>query len=226
MNAYKKYTDRDVRTNSDFYTLVCDYLLQYEGGFEFLIDCKMRLEQNIDLSVGMVRGILNCMRVDPRVKSLPEPQVETFDADVIPMHEPHVSRGYRHNKRIQKSECNFNGPHLHNQEDFKYIHYCPGSYAINREPKYTLPAIIHSEYIFVKAKTSSSILIHRGLGAEVMWFPRRHEFGWERKPELIIHTNCKYPYYLRNPILMSIEDVKYNATLYDLLRCVRCFGVE
>jgi hypothetical protein len=73
MSADRKYTDRDVRENPDFYVTVIDYLEHYEGEFDFLVDCKMRVAMDRELTVGMVRGILNCMRHDPRVTNLPEP---------------------------------------------------------------------------------------------------------------------------------------------------------
>jgi hypothetical protein len=107
------------------------------------------------------------------------------------------------------------------------MHYCPGIYEYNRNDgqwMYRLPAKIKPGYIFVTAKSASSVLVHRAMWAEVEWHPRVHGIGWNEQPELIVHTNCKYPYYLRNPFLLRAEDVdKYQAE-YQLARCVRCFG--
>lgn len=221
MGAALKYTDRDVRENPNFTNLAIDYLMDYEGEFAFLIDCKMRIASGMDLSVGMVRGILNCMRVDPRAPELPEPQVWDGEADVIPMPERRQRPSYR------KAHCERTDPHQHTQDDFKSLHYCPGIWAVTRNEgqfAYRLHAAIRPGFIFVTAKSSSSVLVHKAMWAEVEWYPKIHEFGWTRPPELIVHTNCKYPYYLRNPFLMQVEDVDKYRDEYQLARCVRCFG--
>lgn len=215
-----KYTDRDVRENEDTLTqVVYDYLMDYQGEFRFLLDCKMRVVSDYDLTIGMIRGVLNCMRVDPRAPSLPEP-IE-WDADVIPMPE-RSSRAYKH-----KTYCDNDEPHQHSQADFKTMHYCVGRYAITRNDShhsYRRDATIHPEYIFVTAKSDSSILVHRAVSAEVEWFPHIHEFGWTRQPEVILHTNCKHPYYLRNGLLLTPGMVQEFSAEYGLVRCPRCFS--
>ena len=222
MSEANKYTDRDVRENPDFENIAINYLMDYEGEFAFLIDCKMRIASGMGLSVGMVRGILNCMRVDPRAPEIPEPQIWDGEADVIPLSERRQPRRYGNKVECQKTE-----PHQHTQDDFRTLKYCPGIYAVTRNKggySYKLPAQIHDDLIFVTAKSPSSVLVHRAMWAEVEYFPLVHEYGWARPPELIVHTNCKYPYYLRNPFLLKVEDVdKYQAE-YKLARCVRCFG--
>lgn len=216
-----KYTDRDVRENQDELTrVVYDYLFEYQGEFQFLVDCKMRVVSEYDLTIGMIRGVLNCMRVDPRAPSLPDP-IE-WGADVIPLHEPQPSRR-RYN---DKKNCENTEPHQHSQDDFKLIHYCPGRYAVTRNEghfSYKRDAKIHPEYLFVTAKSDSSILVHRATSAEVEWYPHIHEFGWARKPDVILHTNCRYPYYLRNGLLLTPGMVQEYAAEYGLVRCQRCF---
>jgi hypothetical protein len=221
MGAAIRYTDRDVRENPNFENIAIDYLMDYEGEFTFLIDCKMRIASGMGLSVGMVRGIHNCMRVDPRAPEIPEPQVWDGEADVIPMPER------RHKPSYRKAHCQRTDPHQHTQDDFKSLHYCPGIHAITRNEgqySYRLHAAIKPGFMFVTAKSASSVLVHRAMWAEVEWTPKIHEFGWNRPPELIVHTNCKYPYYLRNPFLMQIKDVDQYRDEYQLARCVRCFG--
>jgi hypothetical protein len=223
MSATLKYTDRDVRENPDFENIAIEYLMNYEGEFAFLIDCKMRIASGMGLSIGMVRGILNCMRVDPRAPELPDPQNWDGDADIIPMPERRQPRRHYQNK----VDCLKTEPHQHTQDDFRTMHYCPGIWAVSRNEgnySYKLPAKIHPGYIFVTAKSPSSVLVHRAMWAEVEWFPYIHEFGWARPPQVIIHTNCAYPYYLRNPFLMRVEDVDEFQSTFQLARCVRCFG--
>lgn len=194
MSAIRKYTDRDVRENPNFIDMAEEYLKQYQGEFEFLIDCKMRLAQGTELSTGMIRGVLNCMRVDPRVKSqLPEPMPE-FDADVIPI--------YENNDWPQRREFQPKQPVV-----YKYIEPMPkrndGNYS------YRLPATVHPEYIFVKGKSISTKTIHLVTGAEYEWYPNTYgnQIGWTREPTLIVHTNCTFPYYLRDPKLLTATEV-------------------
>lgn len=70
-----RYTDRDVRENPLLVPLVEQYLTQYEGEFAFLRDAKIRSAAGLPLGVGMVRGVLNCMRNDTRILfELPTPR--------------------------------------------------------------------------------------------------------------------------------------------------------
>lgn len=215
MNEGLKYTDRDVRENPDFYGAAVNYLVEYEGEFQFLIDCKMRVASGMDLTTGMVRGILNCMRVDPRVKNLPEP-IE-WPEDVIPIDRERSS--YRRPKKRVRVPCTRTDFHEHKFEDWETYEYCPGKYEYNREV-YELPAKVHPEYIFVKGKSPTVFTVHLVTESVVQWSPHRHEGGFY-KVELIVRTACKYPYYLRNPILLSAQDVQNcNGLLY---RCRYCF---
>lgn len=218
-----KYTDRDVRENPEYYGIVVDFLVTYQGEFQFLIDCKMRVMQDHDLTVGMVRGVLNCMRVDPRAPTLPEPKPITAEdmeafADVIPMREPL----YRKPKKIERGYCTNQRPHQHTSEDWQTIHYCPGVLKVERPHSYRRPAEIHPEYVFVKAKSLSTTLIHRATSAEVEWYPKWNDYYWSRKPEVIVHTDCTYPHYLRNPLLATVEQI---AGSYGYRRCMHCFPV-
>src|SRR5215203_6856419 len=132
MGAEHKYTDRDVRESAELVEAAIEFLESYQGDFEFLIDCKMRLSAGGELSVGMVRGVLNCMRANPRVKNLPEPlHVSDEDAEVIPMKQRQTYPSKR-----GAAPCYETGPHeMHNTEQGEYARsgYCSGIYLINRE---------------------------------------------------------------------------------------------
>lgn len=222
MNQIRKFTDRDVRANASLYGAVVNYLMEYHGDFEFLVDCKARVEQGMDLSIGMVRGVLNCMWVDPRVTNLPQPLPAEPDeefADVIPMAE--------HQRRSrEKLRCVLDVPHSHSQQDFKVMEYCPGIPVVERDLGYSYrrDANIRPGFLFVKGRSVSSIRVHQAVRAEVEWYPVTNNFGWYRKPELIIHTNCQHPWSMRNPLLLTVEDVLKNSSLLE--RCHRCFPGE
>ena len=169
----RKYTDLDVRRNPDFYGLVIDYLMEYNGDFEFLVSCKTRIEQGVDLSIGMVRGVLNCMWVDPKVTGMPEPLPEEFDADVIPL--PERGQSYRRQPKAHKRVCERTDVHEHKHSDFATMHYCPGIPLVDRKAySYRLPATIRPGYLFVKAKSPTTFLIHRACSAEVEWLSLIH----------------------------------------------------
>lgn len=225
MSNALKYTDRDVRENPDFYGRVHNYLVDYSGDFQFLVDCKMRIMSGIELPVGMVRGVLNCMRIDPRVTNLPEPLVYEecdFDADVIPMRQGY-GRGPTKQK-IARRDCQIEEYHTHTFKDWEYLNFCPGKYEYDRDI-YDLPATIHSEYTAIKAKSPSVFRIHKVGRAMFQWFPNRHEAGFYREPQPIVWTHCKFPRYLRDGILLN------NQMLAELLNddneqyfwCERCY---
>lgn len=220
MSADVRYADEQVRANWDeFYRHAHAYLIDYTGEFPFLIDCRARIQQGVDLTVGMVRGVLNCMRVDPKVTFLPEPEEIQFDADLIP-----IDRApSRRRQRAARVDCAIKVPHQHKNEDWEYLHFCPGIYAINRQNGYyRIPASLKPGVMFVKGKSASSVRVHLATHAEVEYWPRPHDTGFYRI-ELIVHTTCKAPYYLRQPILMTYQQVEDTE---DLERCWRCFPNE
>ena len=51
-----KYTDRDVRENSDLVGAAYAYVENYQGEFQYLIDCKMRVASGETLTTGLVGG--------------------------------------------------------------------------------------------------------------------------------------------------------------------------
>lgn len=71
-----RYTDRDVREDASLLPLAEDYLRGYTGDFAFLVDLRQALvSHGRPLTVANVRGVLNCMRNDPRVcLALPSPR--------------------------------------------------------------------------------------------------------------------------------------------------------
>jgi hypothetical protein len=70
-----KYTDEDVRRDSELQRRAESYALHYLGDFAFLARARAQVEANGHLTVGVARGVLNCMRLDPRISAtLPPPE--------------------------------------------------------------------------------------------------------------------------------------------------------
>lgn len=223
--ALRKYTDRDVRENPDMRLAVTQYLEEYEGEFEFLIDMKMRLASNYDMTVGMVRGVLNCMRHDPRVTNLPEPMPE-YEGKVLQM--PTKS-----NRRRQPKPCDiedFHFPHG-GWDDPEEYEYCEGKYAINRTDV-QVPAIVKVPWV----TGQSGKFIHTvGDEAWFMWRVMAHAPGWryeaygyDHLADFYVRPVCIFPRLLTNPIIFGEEhlaDVIELPYSGRLLRewCPRCF---
>lgn len=76
MGAVKyKYTDEQVAGDWDpFFSLANQYVKNYDGGFDLLLQYRARVLAGYDLTVPMVRATLNCMQHDARVVNLPQPQ--------------------------------------------------------------------------------------------------------------------------------------------------------
>lgn len=225
----RKYTDRDVRNHPDLGEVVTEYLEAYTGEFEFLIDMRIRALGGHGLTTGMVRGVLNCMRNDPRVRDLPEP-IATDDENVISM--------YRKGRRRREPESEFiqeTCPDMGTEHNIHWFplqtragkQHCLGWHAITREISYTR-ARFHSNYL----RGTSSNLIHRSTHeGSLTWFPPFHAYGpagivfWYVKPVCPLAA-------LKNPSLLDVDGVRsaeaYTAptvsTKYkEITLCTRCF---
>jgi hypothetical protein len=217
MNALSevKYTDEDVRRNPNLWGAAVEFLADYQGEFPFLRDCKARVEADIPLTVGMIRGVLNCMRVNPRVRDLPAPISlrEEFDGDVIPAAERFVP---------QKRTCDIAMPHAHSGSDWAFMHYCNGNPRNDGQYSYRLPAKVNGPYTHVTAKSDTSVLIHIAVKVEFEWYPNIYGSGWARPTEMVITTNCRHPYSLRNGLLLDKKIIDKESEEWGLEYCSRC----
>jgi hypothetical protein len=235
MSADLKYTDRDVRENDELTEAAYEYIEQYTGEFAFIIDCKMRVASGESLTVGMVRGILNCMRVDPRVRNMPTPLPP--DETVVAFERP-PRRQFRQLPRYQRKACDiekYHGPHG-GAGDSEY-HFCHGKYAINRGGySYRRDAYLHDDILYVAGK-SPTTLLHKTMvphwtrdpkqpSAAYEWFPEQHGWGWAFRPKLRVFPYCKTPQNLVQPILLTEENMTIMQSDEELWRprCHRCFG--
>lgn len=74
MNQAEKFTDLDIYHHPYLEQIARDYALAYVGGFDFMRNARAMAESVGELTRGVARGVLNCMRLDPLVAgSLPEP---------------------------------------------------------------------------------------------------------------------------------------------------------
>lgn len=233
MSEALKYSDRDVRENPDFESLAEEYLENYEGEFDFLVDCKMRVASGRHLSTGMVRGVLNCMRVDPRLPyDLPEP-LPPEEGVVVPMKR-------KKQKREEVYDCPLTERGIYHSHKImpRMMRYCSGLYRINRSGSRT-KLRIHAG-LHAKAKSDPSFLIHKVASdpGEILhnaeWSVPPHEYGWYdvwRGPHFNVKLGCKYPSWLRDPLLVTEEQVEeYNRDPIKIKGkpviwkyCPRCF---
>lgn len=215
-----KYTDRDVRENDGLEERVYQYLEGYCGEFQFLVDAKMRLEYDGELPTPIIRGVLNCMRVDVRVTDLPKP-LPYQPAEVIPMErtESHARRIRR--ERNKRKVCTRTDPHPYHGGFGEENDFCDGVYLINRVSYYTMEARVKPEYRYVVARTGAKI--HGVTSAVVMWYPNIHKTGWNRSPKLIVKLHCRYPSTLVDPRLMDEMTAKGFTDLFAVPFCLHCF---
>jgi hypothetical protein len=227
----RRYNDRDVRDNREVLEEVAvEYLEQYTGGFDFLVDMRMRVATGYGLTTAMVRGVLNCMRNDPRVVGMPEPGHDYHepDADVIPM------RPRRRRERPEPTPpevC----PDLGTEHDAHWFpcqrasgeQHCLGWHAVNRG-LLTVRARFHAPYV----RGRQSNLVHRATGeGEVTWFPERfHQYGPSYPARWRVGVACPLPW-LVEPTLLDAAGVRaaepYDAPTSrkykEVTLCPRCF---
>lgn len=214
-----KFTDRDVRDHPILVDVARQYLLQYTGDFEFLLDMRRKLDH---LTIPQARGVLNCMRNDPRatnaltelLKRLPRmPELPAangdgeFEAEVVDI------------KVKMKPTCNITQPHESHYID-KARGMCRGvPFEINREYYFARPATI--KLPFAMARTGSLIHAVAASGSKVQWFPPIHHYGFGRC-ELWVKTMCRYPSSIRNPKLLTPEKASVMRGLLGLEWCRHC----
>ena len=196
-----RYTDRDVREDSNLRAIAERYVENYGGEFEPLVNAKNELSETGALTTSSARRVLNCMRHDNRVaQQMPRPKRPTFDL----IGDPPPRRRQRMNQ--PDWPCISAEPHYSHSyqidEDNGYVR-CPGiPYAINRD-YYERPARIKRPFVAARSATG---LLHRTTGEGFMvWYPPRHEYGFGYgSPTLLVKTACKETTrHLKNPILLE-----------------------
>ena len=220
-----KYTDRDVRENNSLVEFAMEYLLHYQGEFDFLVDCKMRISTGHDLTVGMVRGVLNCMRSDPRVTRMPDPMPPSEQmGEVIELIQPKAyNKKMKSKKLVPCPLYEAKLVHTHRRKnDAWYDTYenCHGYYRINRDPRgVDFDAVVKPPFIVARHGKA----IHKATGVgRVRWYPKYHEYGWSQDPRISVQVACKYPRWIDGGLLLfTPEALDCEGNPFPL--CVRCF---
>lgn len=224
-----KYTDRDVRESPDLVELAVEYVEGYSGEFEYLIDMKLRLSQGYDLTTPMIRGILNCMRHDPRVSGLPSP---------LPLEEGVVVEITRPTRRKRRPKWNWsmNFPeacpktephdgHVWRDKETDLQEWCEGvPYAINRLSCRDMRTTVKTEF----CAAQGGRFVHRvaNTGHWIRWRPNTHEWGFDDilEPTLWVNLVCRYPSVLKNPRLFDAKQAEKISELCGLELCRHCNG--
>lgn len=201
------YTDRDVREDPMLADLAVEYLHQYGGSYEPLVNAQQMLRSDGSLTTQITRVVLNCMRHDTNVaRELPPPK--RYLMSVPNVAELASRQGRRNSQDIIIVRCSNTKPHS--------VHYvnptnkCNGiPHLINRHPT-EMRVTVKTPY----ARARTGKLWHHvdtsRNASYAMWYPPSHEYGWpdrhayaENIADLYVKTICKYPSILKNPILMK-----------------------
>lgn len=237
----RRYNDRDVRDNPDLHAVAVRYLEQYTGEFDFLVDMRIRaLDEDYGLTVGMVRGVLNCMRNDPRVRDLPEPGPQDTEeaSNVVSI----TGRGHWVQRGKAVTPASKERPPCPQAGTEHYIHrypdpddpssswHCLGWHALTRRSTDT-EARFHADYL----RGANSNVIHRSSHTGwVTWWPHRHHEEGQATPDWWhVKPTCYTPA-LKQPTLLDAAGVRA-AEPYDrpsstqggryteVTLCSRCF---
>lgn len=225
-NVEMKYTDRDLRANHDLYEDVYRYLRNYTGEFDFLVAAKLALEASDNLPIGVARGVLNCMRADPRVAhSLPAP-MPVPEGEVLIFRKKNKKRRYGDTEQCALTDSHDSHSH---RPDGTYL-WCPGiPFEINREGVYQRDALVKAR--FALARTGAFIHGTTGQG-RVTWYVPRHEYGWmepQLTPDLWVKTLCKIPSWVKNPTLFKLFPDPRTVVLHEedgdrvITVCPKCY---
>lgn len=197
----RKYTDSDVRADPELTELAYDYLDVYTGDFEPLVQAQDRVASRQFLTTSQVRVVLNCMRHDWNIAdNLPTPMAKVIDMPVRGEHSVHPAQGKKRKKGkpVLPEPCTRTDIHERHQLDQMgfYCHGVPN----DREDYLWIDAKVKVKY--VKAKGGKMIHLV-GDGSNFQWKTNRFGPGFSRfSPYLNIKLLCKYPSWLRNPILL------------------------
>jgi hypothetical protein len=219
----RRYSDEDVRRNPGVAFAAAErYLEGYTGEFDFLLGMQMRVSEGLDLTTGMVRGVLNCMRNDPRCGALPDLEATSEDEDppeapvlaLVPDPLPCPYEGTEHS--------------IHWYEDGRSNNsqtHCAGWHAINR--RLTERRVrFHRDYV----RGANSNVIHRCTHEGfITWFPPFHSWGMARASIWTVGRGCTpnaFP--LKRATTLTAAEVReqepYDGAPGDAVRlCRQCF---
>lgn len=230
-----KYTDRDVRESEELVERALEYVRNYTGEFQYLIDMKLRVAQEGDLTTPMIRGVLNCMRHDPRITDLPTPlpPQEGTVTELRPRRAERVpsQKRKRHGGRKSCHEVGVeHGYHYWTDDEDNTEYSCEGWHLINRGTVdvhgYRSTAVF-TETVVKRpyAAARGGMLVHLINSAEVRWFAPAHEWGYHGDPDLVVRNVCRFPRFIERPLLLNQEQADYITGVGGRKYCPHCFDV-
>ncbi len=212
----RKYTDADVRADISLIELAYEYLDTYPGEFDPLVRAQDVVRSGRPLTTPQIRVVLNCMRNDWDIADkMPRPMAKVIDMPVRDNDIEVIPRRKRKDKvpSWEDRYVDCDSPKLHPPHSYKkngFDQWRCGGKANNRPDHLWIDAKIKTPY--VKAKGGKMIHL-LGEGSHFHWYPNRYGDGygnlnigdgmWPRfPPDLNVKLLCKYPSWLRNPMLM------------------------
>lgn len=211
----RKYTDSDVRADPTLLEMAYEYLDEYTGDFEPLVRAQCVLSEGRHLTTSQARVVLNCMRHDWNIADkLPAPQ-----ATIIPMPAREEVKMPKKKKRYTLAPDTCGNPEVHpphnwSNSDFDYELHCRGvsndRKIVQRDARIKVP--------YVKARSGAKVHLltgdgyyeywpnQYGSGYDISYLMRRYpaEFQlWGLGPTLWVKTMCKYPSWIKSPLLFA-----------------------
>lgn len=229
MTAERKYTDKDVRQDSTLRQIAEEYVVNYGGDFEPLVNAVRMMEEGEKLPTNIIRVVLNCMRHDREVANqLPNPE------NLQPRLELVTDRPTRKLPRRIPWDYPCDYPESHDGHGWKdpgsgvNNHWCPGvPFAINREHFFTR-AVVNRPFFCARGGKLIHIASHEDLGTSILWRPwRRHEYGEAEAIELAVKSLCRYPSIIRKPVLLTREEAMTldAVAIVEVEFCRHCLDV-
>lgn len=218
------YTDRNVREDPTLMQWAYEYLRTYGGSFEPLVNAQELLAAEGGLPSHLVRTVLNCMRHDANIAMhmpTPTPYITSIPAFTT------RKKRTNYNEYVDCGNTESHSWHSHKVND-EYFQ-CKGiPFAINRS-YYSLPATVKTPY--ARARTGK-LWHHVAPGknnGDILWYPNHHDYGfmYDIGPVLTVKLICKYPSYIRQPILMKNrpDTPLENQNLIIVEECPHCRAV-
>jgi hypothetical protein len=205
MSTEYRYTDRDVRENPELTQIAYDYLRNYGGDFEPLVEALRAFQQERWLPTNSIRVVLNCMRHDLNVANdLPAPIGYKIPRKIAEVVKPR-KRDWREPVPCDIKESH--GGHTYKLDGELVI--CEGiPWKINRQTFYHREATVKVPF----ARARGGRFIHSITGEA--WLEWRtpnmgHSFGWDKyPPSLSVKSSCKYPSWINKPILLTADKAR------------------
>lgn len=226
MGTEYRYTDRDVRENPTLTDLAYDYLDNYGGDFQPLIEALGTFKSDGKLPTNLVRVVLNCMRHDANVANdLPAPIGYKIPRKIAEVVKPR-RRDWNEPVPCELSDRDeSHDGHTYRLDD--EIVFCEGvPWKINRSVT-SFDAKIKVPF----ARARGGKLIHSLTGEGwCEWFPpvHGHTYGWGKiGPFLTVKLTCQYPSIIKRPILLTEEKARVliESVPDELSVCPHCTEV-